>query len=142
MMESLLEMRPSALAFSSSFCVKAEGTQLVAAFVVFPLAILFFAAKCFTRIYDLRSGAMQENSRMQRLQQWWRRRRHGAGKKYKSSLSPNIPSQVEERGLRRGANRGNGSPLTGGENTKLPRCPRNGSRSVKVTYREIWPLTS
>jgi hypothetical protein len=34
----------------------------------FPLAILFFAAEYFTRIYDLHSGAMQENSRMQRLQ--------------------------------------------------------------------------
>jgi hypothetical protein len=45
MMESLLETRPSALALSSSFYVKAEGTQLVAKFVAFPLAILFFTAK-------------------------------------------------------------------------------------------------
>jgi hypothetical protein len=44
--------------------MKAEGTQLVAAFVAFPLAILFFAAKCFTCIYDLRSGAMQEIATM------------------------------------------------------------------------------
>jgi hypothetical protein len=62
MTESLLEMRPSALALSSSFCVKAEGTQLVAEFVAFPLAILFFAAKCFTRIYEsaLRAYAGEE----------------------------------------------------------------------------------
>jgi hypothetical protein len=56
MMESLLETRPSALALSSSFYVKAEGTQLVAEFIAFPLAILFFAAKCFTRIYDYALG--------------------------------------------------------------------------------------
>jgi hypothetical protein len=55
-MESLLEMRPSALALSRSFCVKSEGTQLVAEFVAFPLAILFFVAKCFTRIYDSTLG--------------------------------------------------------------------------------------
>jgi hypothetical protein len=35
-MESLLEMRPSVLAFSTSFCTMAEGTQLVAEFVAFP----------------------------------------------------------------------------------------------------------
>jgi hypothetical protein len=56
MMESLLETRPSALALSSSFRVKAEDTQLVAEFVAFPLAILFFAAKCFTRIYESTLG--------------------------------------------------------------------------------------
>jgi hypothetical protein len=62
MMESLLETRPSALALSSSFCVKVEGTQLVAEFVAFPLVILFFAAKCFTRIYEsaLRGYAGEE----------------------------------------------------------------------------------
>jgi hypothetical protein len=42
--------------------VKAEGTQLVAEFVAFPLAILFFAVKCFTRIYEsvLRGYAGEE----------------------------------------------------------------------------------
>jgi hypothetical protein len=30
----------------------AEGTQLVVEFVAFPLAMLFFAASCFTRIYE------------------------------------------------------------------------------------------
>jgi hypothetical protein len=29
-----------------------RGTQLVTEFVAFPLAILFFAARCFTRIYE------------------------------------------------------------------------------------------
>jgi hypothetical protein len=48
--ESLLEMRLSVLAFSTSFCVMAERTQLVAE-VVFPLAMVFLDARCFTRIY-------------------------------------------------------------------------------------------
>jgi hypothetical protein len=51
-MESLLETRPSVLALSSSFCVTTEGTQLVAELVAFPLAMLFFTARCFTRIYE------------------------------------------------------------------------------------------
>jgi hypothetical protein len=55
-MESLLEMRPSILAFSASFCTMAEGTQLVAEFVAFPLAMLFFAARCFMRIYKFAPG--------------------------------------------------------------------------------------
>jgi hypothetical protein len=51
-MESLLEMRPFVLAFSTSFCTMAEGTQLVTGFVAFTLAMMFFAARCFTRIYE------------------------------------------------------------------------------------------
>jgi hypothetical protein len=49
-MESLLEMRPSVLAFSTSFCAMAERTQLVAEVVV-PLAMVLLDARCFTRIY-------------------------------------------------------------------------------------------
>jgi hypothetical protein len=30
--------------------LNSEGTQLVTAFPVFPLVILFFCARCFTRI--------------------------------------------------------------------------------------------
>jgi hypothetical protein len=47
--------------------VKTEGTQLVTVFAVFPLVILFFCARCFTRIYNLRMGAMQESRGAQRL---------------------------------------------------------------------------
>jgi hypothetical protein len=36
--------------FFRSFCVKSEGTQLVAEFAVLPLPILFFCARCLTRI--------------------------------------------------------------------------------------------
>jgi hypothetical protein len=49
-MESLLEMRPSVLTFSTSFCAMVERTPLVAEDVV-PLAMVFLDARCFTRIY-------------------------------------------------------------------------------------------
>jgi hypothetical protein len=55
-MESLLEMRPFVLALSTSFCRMAEGTQLVAEFIVFPLAMVFLATRCFTRIYKSAPG--------------------------------------------------------------------------------------
>jgi hypothetical protein len=51
-MELLLEIRPSVLAFSTSFFMMAEGTQLVAEVAVFPLAMVFLDARCFTRIYQ------------------------------------------------------------------------------------------
>jgi hypothetical protein len=44
-------MRPSDRAFSTSFLVMAEVTQLVAVFD-FPLAMVFLVARCFTRIYQ------------------------------------------------------------------------------------------
>jgi hypothetical protein len=53
LIESLLEMRPSALAFSNSLCVMAERTQLVAEVV---LAMVFLIARCFTRIYHSALG--------------------------------------------------------------------------------------
>jgi hypothetical protein len=57
-------MRPSALAFSTSFLVMAERTQLVAEV----LAMVFLVARCFTRIqYEVRSGAMHERRRQRRL---------------------------------------------------------------------------
>jgi hypothetical protein len=55
-MESLLEIRPSVLAFSTSFYWIAEGTQLVAELVVFPLAMVFLDARCLTRIYKSAPG--------------------------------------------------------------------------------------
>jgi hypothetical protein len=123
--------------------MKTEGTQLVAAFAVFPLPILFFCARCFTRIYDLRTGAMQEIRGAQRLQQWRRRQqKQWTGKQW---ISPTLPLHsflVKEHGLRRGVRSGNASPLMGREITKLPCCPRNGQRLVNVTYREILLLTS
>jgi hypothetical protein len=49
LIESWGEMRPSIRAFSTSFLVMAEVTQLVAVFD-FPLAMAFLVARCFTRI--------------------------------------------------------------------------------------------
>jgi hypothetical protein len=49
--------------------MKTEGTQLVEAFVT--LVILCFCARCFMRIYDLRTGAKQESNGAQGLQRWW-----------------------------------------------------------------------
>jgi hypothetical protein len=46
-MESLAEMRPSVLAFSTSFFMMAEVTQLVTEDV---LAMVFLVARCFTHI--------------------------------------------------------------------------------------------
>jgi hypothetical protein len=54
-MESLSKMRPSVLAFSTSFFVMAEVTQLVAEFA-FPLVMVFLVARCFTRIYQSALG--------------------------------------------------------------------------------------
>jgi hypothetical protein len=54
-MESLSEMRPSILAFSTSFFIMAEVTQLVAEFA-FPLVMVFLVARCFTRIYQSALG--------------------------------------------------------------------------------------
>jgi hypothetical protein len=48
-------MRPSIRAFSISFFVMEEVTQLVAAFD-FPLAMAFLVARCFTRIYQSAPG--------------------------------------------------------------------------------------
>jgi hypothetical protein len=52
LIESWVEIRPSIRAFSTSFSVMAEVTQLVAAFD-FPLAMAFLFARCFTRIYQI-----------------------------------------------------------------------------------------
>jgi hypothetical protein len=54
-MESSAEMRPSVLAFSTSFFVMEEVTQLVAEFA-FPLVMVFLVARCFTRIYQSAPG--------------------------------------------------------------------------------------
>jgi hypothetical protein len=54
-MELSSEIRPSVLAFSTSFFVMAEVTQLVAEFP-FPLVMVFLVAKCFTHIYQSALG--------------------------------------------------------------------------------------
>jgi hypothetical protein len=62
-MESWAVMRPSAVAFSTSFLVMVECTQLVADV----LAMVLLVARCFTRIqYKARLGASQERKRQRR----------------------------------------------------------------------------
>jgi hypothetical protein len=60
LIESLLEMRPSVLALSNSFCVMAERTQLVVKDV---LAMVFLVARCFTRICHAALGGYARTER-------------------------------------------------------------------------------
>jgi hypothetical protein len=92
-MESLLEMRQSVLAFSTSFCWIAEGTQLVAEFIVFPLAIVFLDARHFTCIYKSAPGGYAREEQEAEID-------NGGGggetelvNSKKSPLSPYIPSR-------------------------------------------------
>jgi hypothetical protein len=62
-MESWAAMKPSALAFSTSFLVMVERTQLVAEV----LAMVFLVARCFTRIqYKVRLEAMNKRRKQRR----------------------------------------------------------------------------
>jgi hypothetical protein len=65
LIESLPEMSPSVLAFSTSFFVMAEATQLVAE-VAFPLAMVFLVTRCFTRIYQSALGGYARKEKKQR----------------------------------------------------------------------------
>jgi hypothetical protein len=111
-MESVLEMRPSVLVFSTFFCTMAEGTQLVAEFVAFPLAMLFFTARCFTRIYKSAPGGYAREEQDAEID-------NGVGDREKELVNSTIPTiplytfSVKERGLRRGERSGSGSPLMG-----------------------------
>jgi hypothetical protein len=138
-MESLLEMRPSVLAFSTSFCRMAEGTQLVAEFV-FPLAMVFLVAKCFTRIYKSAPGGYAREEQGAEIDNGG-----GGEKELVNSKDPHYPfiyllgegtwAETWRKERKR-------QPTNGQENTKLPRYPQNGSRSIRVTYSYNWPLTS
>jgi hypothetical protein len=132
-MESLLEMRPSVLALSTSFCTIAEGTQLVAEFVVFPLVMVFLAARCFTRIYRSAPGGYAQEEQEAEID-------NGSGggeKELVNSTNPHYPfiyllgegtwAETWRKERKR-------QPTNRQENTKLPRYPRNGSRSIRVTY--------
>jgi hypothetical protein len=131
-MESLLEMRPSVLAFSTSFCMMTEGTQLVAGFVVFPLAMVYLAARCFTRIYKSAPRGYVREEQEAEID-------NGGGreKELVNNTNPHYPfiyllgegtwAKTWQKERKR-------QPTNGQENTKLPRYPRNGSRSIRVTY--------
>jgi hypothetical protein len=90
-MESSTEMRPSVRAFSTSFFVMAEATQLVLE-VAFSLAMLFLVAWCFTRIYQSALGGCVRKEKGAEIDNG------GGGEKElvnskNPPLSPYIPSQ-------------------------------------------------
>jgi hypothetical protein len=131
-MESLLEMRPSVLAFSTSFCTMAEGTQLVAEFVVFPLAMMLLAARCFMRIYKSAPRGYAREEQEAEIDNGG-----GGEKELVNSTNLHYPfiyllgegtwAETWQKERKR-------QPTNGQENTKLPRYPRNGLRSIRVTY--------
>jgi hypothetical protein len=132
-MESLLEMRPSVLAFSTSFCMMAEGTQLVTKFVAFPLVILFFTARCFTRIYESTLGGYAREEQDAEIGNGG----GGGEKELVNSTNPHfsliylLDEGTWAETWRKERKR---QPTNGKGNTKLLRYPRNGSRSIKVMY--------
>jgi hypothetical protein len=88
-MESLLEMKSSILAFSTSFFAMAEDTQLVVEVI---LAMVFLVARCFMRIYQSALGGYAREEKEAEIDNG------GGGEKElvnsnKSPLSPYIPSQ-------------------------------------------------
>jgi hypothetical protein len=95
-MELLPEMRPSVLAFSTSFFVMAEVTQLVAEFT-FPLVMVFLVARCFMRFYQSALGGYARAEKGAEID-------NGGGKEKElvnsknPPLSPYIPSQRRNMG--------------------------------------------
>jgi hypothetical protein len=127
-MESLLEMRPSVLAFSTSFCTMAEGTQLVVEFVVFPLAMVFLAARCFTRIYKSAPRGYAREEQEAEIDNGG-----GGEKELVNSTNPHYPFIYllgEGMWAEMWRKERKQQPTNGQENTKLLRYPRNGSRSI------------
>jgi hypothetical protein len=121
-MESLLEMRPSVLAFSSSFCTMAEGTQLVVEFVVFPLAMVFLATRCFTRIYKFVPGGYAREEQEAEIDNGG----GGGEKELVNSTNPHYPFMYllgEGTWAETWRKERKRQPTNGHENTKLPRYP-------------------
>jgi hypothetical protein len=121
-MESLLEIRPSVLAISTSFCRMAEGTQLVVEFMVFPLAMAFLAARCFTRIYKSAPGSYAREEQEAEIDNGG----GGGEKELVNSKNPHYPfiyllgERTWAETLRKEWKR---QPTNGQENTKLQRYP-------------------
>jgi hypothetical protein len=121
-MESLLEIRPSVLAFSTSFCTMVEGTQLVAEFVVFPLAMVFLAARCFTRIYKSTPGSYAREEQETEIDNGG----GGGEKELVNSKDPHyrfIYLLGERTWAETWRKKRKRQPTNGQENTKLPRYP-------------------
>jgi hypothetical protein len=111
----------------------AEGTQLVAEFIAFPLVMLFFTARSFTRIYESASGGYAREEQDAEIG-------NGGGsgeKELVNSINPHfsliyfLGKGTWAETWRKERKR---QPTNGQGNTKLSHYPRNGSRSIKVTY--------
>jgi hypothetical protein len=83
LIESWAEMRPSVLAFSTSFFVMAEVTQLVAEFT-FLLVMVFLVARCFTRIYQSAPGGYARKEKEANID-------NGSGGREKELVNSKIP---------------------------------------------------
>jgi hypothetical protein len=111
----------------------AEGTHLVAEFVAFPLVMLFFAARCFTRIYESAPGGYAREEQDAEISNGG----GGGEKELVNSTNPHssliylLGEGTWAETWRKEQKR---QPTNGQGNTKLPRYPQNGSRSIKVTY--------
>jgi hypothetical protein len=90
-MESLPEIRPFVLAFSTSFFVMAEVTQLVAEFA-FPLVMVFLVTRCFMRIYQSALGGYARAEKGAEIDNGGDREKELVNSK-NPPLSPFIPSQ-------------------------------------------------
>jgi hypothetical protein len=126
-------------AFSTSFCAMAEDTQLVTE-VVFPLAMVFLVARCFTRIYQSAPGGYAQEKKEADIDNG----DGGGEEELVNSTNPPTPLytfSVEERGLRRGERSGSGSPLTG-RKMKNNCATHETVRKLRVTYSKNWPMMS
>jgi hypothetical protein len=129
LIESLLEIKPSVLAFSNSFCVIAECTQLVAEDI---FAIVFLVARCFTRIYHAALGGYARAEEEEEIGNG------GSGEKaLVNSKIPHYPFMYLPREgswaetWRKERKR---QPTNGQKLRKLQCCPQNGSHLHRVTY--------
>jgi hypothetical protein len=121
--------------------VAAEGTQLVAELVAFPLAMLFFTARCFMRIYEFTLRGYVRKEQGARIG-------NGGGGGEKELVNSTNPHSSLIYLLGEGTwaetwrKERKWQSTNGQRNTKLPRYPRNGTCVVRVTYSYVWPLTS
>jgi hypothetical protein len=91
----------------------AEGTQLVVEFVVFRLAMVFLAARCFTRIYRSAPGGYAREEQEAEID-------NGGGGGEKELVNSTEGAETWAEMWRKERKR---QPTNGQRNTKLPRYP-------------------
>jgi hypothetical protein len=134
-MESLSEMRPSVLAFSTSFFMMAEVIQLVAEFA-FPLVMVFLVVRCFTRIYRSVPRGCAREEKDAAIGNGG-----GSGEEElvnsKNPTSPLYTFSMKEHGLRRGERSGSGSPLTDRKTLNYRTTHEMVHAQIEVMYGHI-----